>query len=150
MWDLSKEAKLVRVMNSAAAAQGITTGSIVNMTTYDGVLFALLLNTVTATSVISLGAQDNSVNSGAGMTNITDSGGNTAVTTVTDVGGASTSGVIVLDLALPQQQFVRPTLGISVANTAIDGILAILYRSKSRPSLVDATVIGQAFFNCKT
>jgi hypothetical protein len=150
MWDLSKEAKLVRVLNAVAAGQVTQNSTILNMSTYDGVLFALMLNTVTPTAVCTLQAQDNSVNSTVGMTNITDAGGNIAFTTITDVGGASSNGVMVLDVVLPQQQFVRAQVNIATANVAIDGILAVLYRSKSRPTLVDATVIAQNFFNCKT
>jgi hypothetical protein len=150
MLDLSKEAKVIRVLNSVAAGQVTQNSSIVNGYSYDGILFALLLNTVTATSVITLIGQDNSLNQAGGMTTITDAGGNNAQVQVTDVGGTSSNGVMVLDIALPQLQYIRAQVTITTANTAIDGILAILYRSKIRPTTVDATVIAQSYFNAKT
>src|ERR1700736_854493 len=152
MWDLSKEAKIVRVLNAVAAGQTTQNSSILDMGGgqgvggFDGVLFALSLNTVTATSVITLIAQDNALNQAGGMATITDVNGNNVQTQVTDAGGTSTNGVIVLDVALPQLRYVRAQVTSRTANTAIDGILSILYRSKNRPTVVDASVIAQSYF----
>jgi hypothetical protein len=153
MWDLSKDAKVVRVLNSVAAGQTTQNSSILNMYSsggYDAVFFALLLNTVSAGSVITLIGQDNSLNQAGGMTTITDVSGNNVQTIVTDVGGASSNGVMVLDIGTPQLQFVRAQVTISTANTAIDGILAIIYRSKIRPTTLDATVLMQNYFVART
>jgi hypothetical protein len=156
MWDLSKEAKLVRVLNAVAAGQTTQNSTILDMGVaaavggYDGVLFALMLNTVTATSVITLIGQDNSLNQAGGMATIVDVNGNNVQTQVTDAGGASSNGVIVLDVVEPQLRYVRAQVTITTANTAIDGILAIVYRSKFRPTAVDATIIAQNYFVAKT
>jgi hypothetical protein len=144
--NLSNETKLVSVLNSVAAGQTTQNSSIVDMAGYDGVMFVLDLGTVTATSVITLIGQDNTANSGTGMTTITDPAANNAQTQVTDVGGAASNGLVVLDIAQPQKRYVRAQVTIGTANAALDGIVAILYRSKSRPTVQDATVVGKAFF----
>jgi hypothetical protein len=156
MWDLTKETKAIRVLNAVAAGQTTQNSSIIDMGGgqavggFDAITFYLLLNTVTATSVITLIAQDNALNQAGGMATITDVNSNNVQTQVTDAGGTSSNGVIVLDVAIPQLRYLRAQVTIGTANTAIDGILAVLYRSKNRPTALDASVIAQSYFVCKT
>jgi len=168
MYNLSKEAKTIRVSNAVAASQTTLSTSIVDLGGsagaggYDAVMFVVLLNTMTAGSVLTATVQDNSTNAAGGMANVTASYAavsqtNAANATVaqsasnagvvfTDVGGLSSNEVFLVDCALPQKEFVRLQITIATANAAFDGVLAILYRSKNRPTVVDTSVGGVGYF----
>jgi hypothetical protein len=179
IWNLTKEAKFVRLNNSVAAGTTTVTTSIFNLqgqasagiypvgTTstlpagFDAITVIIALNTVLTTAVLQINIQDNSLNQTSGMANVAASLAqgilgitNVAVTqqgtnaglVVTDTGGASSNGLILLDVALVQQQFYQVVVARTVANSALDGIFGILYRSKERPVIHDTTVVGQGYF----
>jgi hypothetical protein len=67
MMSLTKNVKITRVSNAAAAAQTAIESSILDMHGYDGVLFLALLGDVSDGSVLGLAAEQNDANSGSGM-----------------------------------------------------------------------------------
>jgi hypothetical protein len=148
MLDLSKRCKAIRVLNAVAAGQTTQNTSIIDMQNYEAVLFLLLLNTITSGSVMTLIAQDSATNSGGSMTTITDGSGNNVQTVVTDAGGATSNQTILLDVVQPQKRYVRAQLTIGTANAALDGIVALLYRSRAVPVTPDVSVAGQSIFEC--
>lgn len=184
MWDLSKECKFVRLSNAVAAGQTTVTTSVFNLqgqysagtytppggsaatsvipTGFDAICILVALGTVTATSVITVNLQDNSLNQAGGMAAVGAASadvaaGNTANATVaqsgsncglvvTDVGGGASNSLIVLDVALPQLQFYQVVINRATANAALDGVFGILYRSKGRPVVQDTTVSARGYF----
>lgn len=138
---LTKNVKITRVSAAAAAAQTAVNGSILDMQGFDGVLFLVLTGDVSDTSVLTLKAEQNSVNSGSGMAALSGSATFTA--------GASTadSKALVLDVFKPSKRYVRAALTRATANAAIDGIVAIQYGAQNKPSAHDASVIASAFLN---
>jgi hypothetical protein len=53
---------------------------------------------------------------------------------------------VVVDVVLPQLQYYQVVVGRATANIALDGVFGVLYRSKQRPVVQDATVVGQGYF----
>jgi hypothetical protein len=183
IWDLTKEAKFVRLNNAVATGTTtVTTNvfSVVGLASagstvlpgqtspsastvpagFDGITVIVALNAVTSGAVITVNLQDNNVNSSSGMANVNASfangilgqgsitaaqSGSTAGLVVTDSGGAAANGLILLDVVLPQLQFFQVTVARGSAVT-LDGIFAILYRSKERPVIHDVSVVGQGYF----
>ena len=135
MENLSKETKVTRVMNAVAAGTTDQTGSSVDMQGFEGVMFVAALGTLTATQVTELKAQQSS-----------DDG---SVDTFADLTGTKTTAmsddddnqVIVLDIYKPVERYVRPILLRETANAVIDGIIAIQYRPKKKPTTHCATTV---------
>jgi hypothetical protein len=124
MMDLSKECKVVRLMNAQAAGVTTLTTSVFNfqgsasgggssttpnsivgaptMTTgFDAICILIALNIVVATGVLTINLQDNSLNQAGGMANVTAvfadfASTNTSNATVTQSG--STAGLVFTDV----------------------------------------------------
>ena len=133
--NLLTDTKIIRVLNAVAAGVTQQTSSIVDTAGFDGVMFVALLNTVTSGAVLSLQAQDNSLNQSGGMANV----GNGATATLTDA-GTNSNKTMILDIIAPGQRYVQCLLNRTTQNVTVDGMLAILYRGKGKPEAVDPSV----------
>jgi hypothetical protein len=135
---LLKNVKITRVANAAAAATTDVNGSILDMQSFEGVMFVALLGDVADTSVLALKAEQNTVNSGTGMAALTGNAGLTA--------GASNADntALVLDVHKPRERYVRPVLSRGTANAVVDGIIAIQYGPQHKPTTQAASVIASA------
>jgi hypothetical protein len=185
MWDLSKEAKFVRL--NAPVAAGLTTvttaafnmqgqasagkytnwpagGTVAAATVpagFDALCVIVVLNTVTAGAVMTVNVQDAPA-SGGPYTTVGASYGDFASNNpanasvvqqstnagivVTDIGGLTSTNLIVLDVALIQGQYVQVVVQRATANAALDGIIGLVYRSKARPVIHDPTVSAMGYF----
>ena len=100
---------------------------------YDGVLFIAMFGALTSTQETSLKAQQSSDND---------------ADTYADLDGAHTPDLadgdgnkcLVLDVFRPAERYVKPVVVRGTANAVIDGVVAILYRGRQRPSVKDTTV----------
>ncbi|PZU87340.1 MAG: hypothetical protein DI527_18875 [Chelatococcus sp.] len=138
---LLKNVKVTRVAASAVAGTTDVAGSILDMAGFDGVLFLALTGDVTDTSVLTLKAQQNVANQTSGMANLAGTASFTAGATSAD------SKVLLLDVYKPRERYVRPVLTRATANAVVDGIIAIQYDARNRPSVQDASVIASALSN---
>lgn len=165
------------VTTAAFDARGqATAGSYTNQTTgvvatsnvpagFDAVCILVALNTVAATAVITVTLQDSSTSGGTyascgsafadfASTNtsnatVAQDGSNCGIQ-VTDIGGNTSNGIIVLDVALPQLEFLKVVVQRGTANVTLDGIFGIFYRGKARPVVHDTTVVATGYFVSKT
>ncbi len=137
MLDFLKEMKIIRVLNAVAAGQTAQLGAAVDLAGYDAVCHILILNTVTSGCVLGMQLSD-AATSGGTYTNITP-----AVLSFTDAGTASNT-LMILDVLVPQQRFVKCNVTRTTQNAVLDGMIAIAYRSKGRPITADVSVIASA------
>jgi hypothetical protein len=145
MTNLLKDCKFLVVKNAVAAGTTTQTTSTVDMAGYDAVTFIAELGTVTDDSVLTLKAQDGTDSGGSGAADIT------GATTAAFTAATSSNTMIVLDVIAPQARYVTAVLTRATQNAAINCIIAILHRSKSRPVTQSAThVIASAAFECAT
>jgi hypothetical protein len=138
--NLLTDTKVVKVHNGAGAGTSAQTSTHVDMTGFDGVMFIADLGTVTDNCVLTLKAQD-----GAKSDN-TDQADISGATTAAFTAATSSNTAIVLDVVEPQKQYVRAVLGRTTQNAVLNTIIAILYRAKSKPTAVDASVIASIVF----
>jgi hypothetical protein len=63
--------------------------------------------------------------------------------------GASTadSKVLALDVFKPRERYLRAVLERGTANAVVDGIIALQYCAKDKPTTQDATVIASTLIN---
>jgi hypothetical protein len=134
--NLLTDTKVVKVNSGAAAGQTAVTATHVDMTGFDGVMFIADLGTVTDGCVLSLKAQDGA------LANDSDQADISGAATANFTAATSSNTAIVLDVVLPQKQFVRCVLSRTTQNAVVNTILAILYRAKTKPAAVDASVIA--------
>lgn len=127
-----------RVLADTAAGQAATNGDILDMAGYEGVLFIAKLGDVTATSVVTLQAQQNTLNQSGGMATLAGSATYTA--------GASDADddLLVLDVYRPRERYVRPVFTSATANAVKNGVIAIRYGSRNKPMVQGATVLASA------
>jgi hypothetical protein len=125
-----KDCKITRVSNAVAAGTSAVDGSSVDMQDYDGVCFVALLNTVVSGAQIDLGPQESSDNVSFGATVAA-----AQTPTVTDSGGASSNKFLVSEVYRPAKRYVRPELRRQTQNVTVDGIIAIQFRGRVKPSV---------------
>ncbi len=135
--NLLKNVKVTRVKNAVAAGTAEVDSSIIDMTGFDGVMFAILLGAVVDAANLNAKAQSNALNQTGGMADI--SGAATGVTALTSAANGNT--VVLLDVYRPPNEFVRAVLLPTTQNVAFDGVLAIQYKAHKKPTIHDATTV---------
>lgn len=132
---LNDQVKITRVANAAAAAQTAVNSSIIDNAGFDGCMFIAALGDVASGSVLGLAAQQDDVNAAGGMATIG--------TALAFTAGASDADnkLMVLDVFRPDKQFLRAALTRTTADAVVDGIIAIQYTARNRPTVHGSTVL---------
>ena len=139
--NLSKAVKVSRVKNAVAAGTTDVTSSTLDMTGFDGVMFIALLGDVLTTCVLSLQAQEGADSGGSDAALAT--GGPKTADFTADATSADNK-VLLVDYYRPQKQYVTAVLKRGTANAPVDGIIAIQYNARTKPTTQAAEVIAAA------
>ena len=131
--NLLKDVKITRVMSAVAAGTTDQDSDILDMQGYEGVMFIAMFGTLTATQVTAITAQQNTADSGTGMTDLEG-------TSVGPLDDADSDKCLVLDVYRPQERYVRCHVDRATANAVIDGIIAIQYNAHSKPVAQGSTI----------
>jgi hypothetical protein len=134
--ELNAQVRFTRPLSSVAAGTSVQNGTGVDMAAdggYDGVLFVLLVGTLTATQVTALKAQQSSDDAA------TDAYDDLAGTLTGPFADADSNKMIALDVFRPAKRYVRPVVNRATANAVLDGVVAIQYRGRKVPSIHDVT-----------
>jgi hypothetical protein len=132
--NLGKDVKVTRVLNAVAAGTSNQSGSILDMSGFEGVMFVALLGALTATQVTALKAQQGQASGGGDMADLLG-------TKVGPMGDDDDNKGLVLDVYKPRERYVRCVVERATANAVIDGVIAIQYGAGKRPTVHDATTI---------
>lgn len=127
--------KVTRVLAAQADGTGTQSGDILDMSGWEGVLFIAKFDDVDNTAVLTLQAQQNTVNSGTGMATLSGNSTYTAAAADAD------DDVLVLDVYRPRERYVRPQVVIGTANATTACILAIQYGPRVLPTSQGSTVL---------
>ncbi|OWK34961.1 hypothetical protein [Fimbriiglobus ruber] len=136
MYPLSQTADFQTAIGITSAAQTTVNGTAVDMEGFDGVLFILILGTVTDAAVITLLAQGSATSNGASPTQEATTAALTAL--------SSSAGLMVLDVNRPVNRYVLPQVTRATQNAGITNCIAIRYKAKNPPVAVNAAVLAQA------
>lgn len=132
---LNQDVRILRPLNAVAAGTTVQNGTGIDMQAdggYDGVMFIAAFGALTATQVTGLKAQYS--DDDASYNDI-------AASASPALADADSNKCIVLDIYQPASRFVRPVVTRGTANAVIDGVIAIQYRGKKRPSTHLATQV---------
>lgn len=130
--NLSKVAKVDRVMNAVAAGTTDQNSASVNMKGFGGVQFVAMMGAILASATTSMKLAE-----GSTATAFVDLAGTSIAIATTDANKA-----VVSDLIEPRKQFIRATIDRGGANAVIDGILAIQYGPAFAPVTHATTVVS--------
>ncbi len=124
--------EIVEVTTDAPIATGTSEqfSSIVDTANCDGVMFVVRLGSPGADRVVR--AQQNTINSATGMADLEGSGK-----------ASGSSNTIVIDVALPVEQFVRVGI-VRTTTTTVDGITIIKYNKAKQPTTQPSGTLGKA------
>ena len=143
MENLLKDCKVVLVSAGAAAGQTEVDSSIVDTAGFDGVAFIAILGTVVDGSVLQLKAQGNALNQTGGMTEIG------VQETPSTTAATSSNTMLIVDTVFPagskNYRYARAALTRTAQNATVQAIVAVLYRAKSKPVALDASVLASIF-----
>ena len=137
MESLLKNTKITRILVDTVAGQAATASDILDMSGFRSVCFIAKLGDVTSGSVVTLTAQQNTVNSVTGMAALSG----TATYTSTSATDAD-DNLLVLDCAEPNERYVRAVFTSATQNAVKNGIIAIQYNPKDAPTTQSSTVLN--------
>lgn len=125
-----------------AAGQATSVSSVLDTNGFDAVMFITILGTVTATGTITqtfLSSPDNNSDY------VTMKVGANVISLVGTA--AMTKQSMIIDFYRPTQRYLEVQTITAVANSVIDGMYAILYRTDYAQTAQDATTGIQAVYN---
>jgi hypothetical protein len=131
--NLSKSIKVTRALNGVAAGTSNQNGSVIDMSGFEGVQFIALFGALTPNQVTSLKVQQGSLADGSDMADLAGS----AHTALADTDG---NKCLVTDVFRPQKRYVRAVVTRGTANAVIDGVIALQYSSRFKPTTNDTTI----------
>jgi len=131
--NLSKNIKVTRALSGVAAGTGNQTGSVIDMSGFEGVQFVALFGALTPGQVTSLKAQQGNLADGSDMADLAGS----AHAALADTDG---NKCLVTDVFRPQKRYVRAVVTRGTANAVIDGVIALQYSPRVKPVTNDSTV----------
>ena len=132
--------KLTRVEPAAAAAQTTLTSDVIDMQSFDGVVFIAFLGDVLDTAVLTLQAQQGDQSDGSDATNLAG-----VLATFTADATSADNNMLAVEIARPTKRFLRVTLTRATANAAVDGIVAVQSNPAEAPVTQDASVLATDF-----
>jgi len=133
--NLLNNVKITRVLGAVADGQAASASDILDMQGFNGVVFIAKVADVTAGSVLTLEAQQNTINSAAGMATLAGSVTYTAGATDAD------DDLLVLDVAQPRERYIRAVFTSATQNAVKDGVIAIQYGAEAAPVVQGSTVL---------
>ena len=132
MESLVQSTRVTRVLNAKAAGTTDLEGTAVDMQTYEGVLFVAAFGALTATQVTALKAQQCPTSDGT-FSDLED-------TQVGPLDDDDDNQLLVLDVKNPRERYVRCAVARETANAVVDGVIAIQYGPRKKPTSHGATV----------
>lgn len=142
MPNLARIINFVRVSNAVAAGVTLVTGTHVDMSAYDGVLFLFALGALTAGQATSFKAQGGSAANDSDQADLAGTAGGGGLV----VADGDSNRLFALDIYAPQQRYVRPLILRATQNAVVDGIFALQYQGAklgyglAQAPALDATV----------
>ena len=134
--NLSRTAKITRVMDAVAAGTTDQNSSSVDMKGFESVTFIASFGAIVAAAVTSVKLQTSSDNSSF----------NDLLGTSITVADTDDTSMAVIDLSHPLERYIRMTVDRGTQNATIDGIVALQYEDHEVPVTHDATtVLGTEF-----
>lgn len=138
--NLLKNAKVTRVLNGGAGTASATAekGTIIDMAGFESVMFIAMLNDVVDTAALTLAVAASDTNDTGAMALLSGSATKTAGASDCD------NGLMVVDVAHPNQRYLEVQLTHATANAPHGGVLAIQYNAKDVPVTQSAGVVASA------
>jgi hypothetical protein len=137
---LSEQVLVSAPLNAVAAGTSVQTTSAIKMDGYNSIMYVIQLGTVLSTAVIQATAYEVATNTNSGGTAVT----NGQTTSLTDSGGASSNGILIVDVQRQTSEYSYLTLTRTTANVTVNSILAILYNALNPPVTQGTTVLELA------
>ncbi len=132
MQSLLQNTGIARVMDAKAAGVTAQNSTAVDMQNYEGVLFIAAFGELTDDQVTSIKAQQATASAGT----YTDLDG----TKVGDMEDDDDNQLLILDVKNPTERYVRCVVSRGTANAVIDGVIAIQYGPRKKPTSQGSTV----------
>ncbi len=137
MENLTKAAKLTRVINATAAGTGDINGSIIDMKGFDAVTFIVGFGAITAGALTSIKAQHGSASDLSDAADIK--------ATLISVADTDDNKLVALEIE-PTERYCRVVVSRGTANAVVDFATAQQTKAHSEPVTHDAsTVIGSEY-----
>lgn len=132
--NLSTSVKVTLASGAAAVATTNVSGTTLDMSCFDGVMFILQAGAITDGN-LAVKAAGGAASDGSDKSDLT--GTSTALTNAQD------NDVVILDLYRPLQRYITPVIVRGGATGAVvQGLIAIQYCANNKPTVQDATTVG--------
>ena len=137
--NISKGAKLTRVINATAAGTSAVNGSVIDMKGYDSVTFVVGFGAITSGAVTSIKAQQGAASD---LGDAADLAG-TSITVADD----DDDQAVMLEINQPRERYVRVVVSRATQSSEVDFGLALQSKANTEPVTHDTTTVVGAEFH---
>ena len=132
----------VRYVGAAVAAANNTdsNSTIIDMSNWDGAIFVTTVTASTATSVVTLKAEQNTANSDTGMAALSGASASATCAVTDDLNGKT----LIVSVHQPRERYVQAVRTSATANSAFGQVIAILYGPRTAPTAAASTTAASA------
>lgn len=135
--NLGTTVSVSRVMDAQAAGATNVNGTVLDMANWDGVILVALFGAIVSGAATSFKVQQGQQSN---LSDAADLAGSSITVADTD-----DNKVLVSDIYRPQERYLRPVVLRATQNATIDGVIAIRYKGRKAPSVLDATVLAAEY-----
>lgn len=132
--NMSDSIKITRVMNAVAAGTTDQNSSVIDMEGFEGVVFIAAFGAITASAVTSIKAQQGEESDLSDAADLEGTG--------ISIADDEDNMLLVLDVFRPQERYVRCVVDRGTANAVIDGVIAVQYGPRTKPTTHDSTTVA--------
>lgn len=136
--NLSKAAKITRVINGVAAGQAATTSTAVDMKGFDSCTFVALMGDISGSGTATLKAQQSSDDGS------TDGYSDIEGTSIAWAAGDDNK-LGILEIDRPTKRYLKCILTTATANGVKDGVIAIQTKADAEPVTQGSTVVATEY-----
>lgn len=127
--NLLKNVATDQVLGYYAAGVTKRTSDILDMSSYEGVMFVIGLGTIIEAGTLDAYVEQNTLNQTGGMARLAGQ----VAHTVTAANATLAKSAIVVDVYQPQERYIQCNITPATQNAVILGIVAIRYKSRKGP-----------------
>lgn len=132
--NLSKSIKITRVNNDVSAGTSDVETAVIDMQNFEGCLFQVLFGAITSGAVTAIKAQQGNQ---ADLSDAVDLPNTNVAVADTD-----NDKLFWLDIFRPTKRFIRLVVERGTANATIDGVVAMQYGPRVKPTVHDVATVG--------
>jgi hypothetical protein len=132
--NITKSAKMTRVLNATASGTSTVNGSVIDMQGYQSVTFVCCMGGIASSAVTTMKVQSNTSSATGTMGDLAGS--------AISIADTDDNKVVAIEIVNPRERYLRPVITRSTANAGIDSVIALQTQAAAEPVTHDSSTVS--------